>query len=61
MPVLATGVQVVQVGCANQALLIPVIRTLLSMNTLFHSDIPSALHPHGRSSIRMWKINPWDA
>ena len=51
----------VQAGCAEELLLvavekgcIPVIRTLLSMNTCLPSDIPSASHPFGKSSsIRM--------
>ena len=50
----------VQVGCAEALFLvavekgcIPVIRTLLSMNTSFPSDIPSASCPYGMSSIRM--------
>lgn len=45
----------VQVGCAEALLLvavekgcIPVVRTLLSMDTTTPSDIPSASHPPGR-------------
>jgi hypothetical protein len=37
----------VEKGC------IPVVRTLLSMNTSLPTDIPSVSQPHGRSSVRM--------
>ena len=50
----------VQVGCTETLLLaavekgcIPVIRTLLLVNTSLTTDIPSASQPHGRSSISM--------
>ena len=50
----------VQVGCTETLLLaavekgcIPVIRTLLLVNTSLTTDIPSASQPHGRSSVRM--------
>ena len=52
--------ELVQAGCMETLLLvavekgcIPVVRTLLSMNTSLPSDIPSASQPHGRPSIRM--------
>ena len=56
----------VQAGCTDTLLLvavekgcIPVVRTLLSMNTSLpsSSDGPSASQPHGRSSIQMQSIN----
>ena len=51
--------RLVQVGCTETLLVavekgcIPVVRTLLSMNTSLTTDIPSASQPHGRSSVRM--------